>query len=168
MKMMPWFSTSSTAFSLTAWRSIRASVSCSSRTLAGLLDGDLALLILLGHDLLEHVLEIDVHLLHADVGEDLHRHGLLLDVQLDHAGLPVRRLRGVPSIFSRVRCVALVLLGVVRVPGRCEPGSEQIEQPLGDALLGLASSTSRALLWLDHADGDSVRSRIMLSTSRPW
>jgi hypothetical protein len=45
----------------------------------GFADCDLALLLLLGHDPLEHALQIHVHLFHAHVGEDLHRHDLLFD-----------------------------------------------------------------------------------------
>ena len=47
---------------------------------ARLANRKLALLILLGHDLLEHVLQIDVHVLHAHVRKNLDRRMLLFDV----------------------------------------------------------------------------------------
>ena len=149
---MPWFSTSSTAFSLTIWRSISASVSCSSRMRAGLLDRHLPLLGLLGHDALEHALEVDVHLLHAEVGEDLHRHGLLLDVQLDHA---VFQLAGLEAGLHLVAgpLPAFVLLGVLRRPrrrtlGRSRSSSRSVTRSLACGL------DDGALLLADHADGD--------------
>ena len=82
---MPWFSTSSTAFSVDHLAVDQGLGLLLEQDAAGLADRHLPLLALLGHDLLEHVLEIDVHVLHAEVGEDLHRHRLLLDVQLDRA-----------------------------------------------------------------------------------
>src|SRR5436309_3290516 len=59
---------------------------------AGLADLHLATLILLRHQLLEHGLEIDVHLLHAQIREDADRHGLLLHGERDMAILEVAGL----------------------------------------------------------------------------
>ena len=42
--------------------------------------GPLSLLILFGHDPLKHALEINVHLLHADIGKNLHRNRPLFDI----------------------------------------------------------------------------------------
>ena len=115
MKMMPWFSTSSTAFSVTTCRSMSASVSCSSRTRRASRMRDLPLLLLPRHDALEHVLKINVHLLHAEVGEDLHGHRFLLDGHLDHA---LFQFAGFEPRLHLVAgaLLAFVLLGILRVP----------------------------------------------------
>ena len=59
--MMPVFSASSTAWALTFSWSIRASHLLLEQDAAGLGDGHLAADDVLGQDLLEHALEVDVH-----------------------------------------------------------------------------------------------------------
>ncbi len=127
-----------------------ASVSCSSKTRRASRMRDLPLLLLPRHDLLEHVLEVHVHLLHAEVGEDLHGHSLLLDGHLHHAFFQF------PCFEPRLHLVAgallaFVLFGILRVPV-ARAGHEQIEEPIGDAFLGLRLDQA-ALFLAHHADG---------------
>ena len=149
---MPWFSASSTAFSVTTWRSIRASVSCSSRTRRASRTVSCRCCVLLGHDALEHALEIDVHLLHAEVGEDLHRHGLLLDVQLDHA---VLQLAGFQAGLHLVAACAGWRSFSSAFSGSQLPDCGSSRSSSRSVTRSLACvSTSVRCSWRDHADGD--------------
>ena len=91
---------------------------------------------MLRQDLLEHALQVDVHLLHADAGEH-HGHGLLLDVQLDAALLHFAGGQHRPHLLPRA-FVAFGRVGAVGhgVEGRRRRG-QQVEQPLLDAAAGL-------------------------------
>ena len=53
--------------------------------LAGLAHGHLAVASAAGHQLLEHVLEVHVQLVHAHGAEDLHGHGVVLVAEFDGA-----------------------------------------------------------------------------------
>ena len=129
---MPEFSTSSTAFSLTTDVSMRASASCSSRILRASLIVTCRLWLCFGEELLEHVLEVHLHLLHADRAENLHRRLSPLDGQRHEAVLELAGGKLGLHLFAGP-LPAFVLLGAVGVP-QVAARQEQFEEPILDAL----------------------------------
>ena len=142
-KTMPDSSASATAAWLTFSGSIRASVSCASRIGPGLGDGQLAGLRRLGDDLLEHPLEVHLHLLHVRPRRGSRpgpraRPGRVISTSRSSSSPASSRA----FIFSREPLPALGrLVGLGRV--RLDPGGvggggqEQVEQPLLGPRLGL-------------------------------
>ena len=97
---------------------------------AGLGDGHFPPAGVLGQDLLEHALQVDVHLLHAHAGEH-HGHGPLLDGQFHAALLQLAARQHGPHLLPR----PLVAFGRVGAVGRGVEGrrlrGQQVHQPLG-------------------------------------
>ena len=121
------------------------------QNLPGLADGYLPGLVSLGHDLLEHVLQVDVHRLHAHVRENLNGNRPLFDGQFDHLVLELAGFQlGLHLVAGALPAFAFfgIVLGFPVLGGR----HEQVEQLFHDALARLGLDLL-ALLLLDEADG---------------
>ena len=119
--------------------------------------------------LLEHALELDVHL-HARLPE-----------HADDAWRALRCVISIGSVFELAglellaKFFARALLALASASSIVEPnvdsssGRQQvIEQPLLDVLLGVGSLTASVISSRTMAMDESSRSRIIDSTSRPW
>ena len=148
---MPWFSTRSTAFSVTVWRSISASVSCSSSTLRASLIGSWRCWFCLGM-MLSNMLWKSTSICSMPMLEKIctgtPRCSTFSSTILSSSSPASRRA----FILSRVRCwrSCSSAWSASEVDGA---GQQQFEQPFRDAFLGLGLDDA-ALLLLDHADGD--------------
>jgi hypothetical protein len=109
---------------------------------------------LAGHQPLEHVLEVNIHLLQAHVRKNLHRDPPLLDVELN---LAVFELAG-PEHFAELVARAILAffrladVGVVFATGLGCGRHEKVNQPLLDAQASLVFDFT-ALVGLDQRDG---------------
>ena len=143
MKMMPRFSARSIAAALTFSWLIRASHSCSKSTRRASATRHFAADAALGQDLLEHPLEVEVHLLQAHPGEH-HRRGASARCASLHP--PVVHLAGGASPASSPASA-----GSARANRGCRGGveggrggSQKVQQPLLGPAAGLLARPAPA------------------------
>jgi len=114
--------------------------------------------------LLEHRLQLHIHL-HSRVAEDADGRRPLLHLKLD---LPIFQLPGLELLAQLLaRAPALFLrLFVAVIDALVWPSSTSMSRSSTCASAG--SFTASVISWRTSAIAESSRSRIMLSTSRPW
>jgi len=138
------------------------------QVLKGLADLHLPLLGALAEDVGQHVLHVDVHLLHALVGDDLEGgHRFLAHIQLHYALVEFALAQLLPQLLARARArlagknglavdVEADLLLIVSGLGRHlrrHRRQQQVEQALLGVHLRLVGDVFQ-LLFAHHVDGD--------------
>ena len=148
---MPWFSTSSTAFSVTTWLSISASVSCSSRTRRASLIGSCRCCDCFG------MIFSNMFWKSTSICSMPRLEKICTGTACCSTFSSTMRSSSSPAsrrafIFSAAAAAAFGFLAFLGLPV-AGVGQQQVEQPIVDALLGLGLD-SGALLLANHADGD--------------
>ncbi len=119
-------------------------------------DAHFAFFLLLAEHAGEHVLDVDVHLLHALVGDDFERrHGALADFEVDHALVELAFAQLEAEFFARTLRL-FTLRGHFRVRsagrGRRRRRKQEIEHAFFRGLLGAVGDFVEFFL-ADHVDG---------------